>query len=650
MLEVRGSRIRPSKRKKVLATVTEDGRSEDGRPTATENSHTSLSTTSARPTSRSPALPGPLLPTPQSQQLGYALPQPSGFQAMPGEQHVFQEARSEPSQLPSQLATPSGDSTTSATSQQQQQTTAATSSYLGSSSFIPIFLEAGTASCGDEQAHEDPKHENLSEDLPSPLLRHSYLETYHRYCYVWCPILDRPAPDDPLPAYMKSPLVQHALALIGTHVEPPVMSHDDPAVHYERAKSLFNGNHETNPLLAVSAVMLFYWWGHGPPNIVSIDTVWWWTGVAIRQAQQLGLHRELKPGQPLLLGETPGLRRRIWWTLFARERLSSICTGRPAMINPEDCNVRPLTLNDFPGPNHDRAEIFIYWVRLCDVIGRLNSHLIRRSEATPFPSELVGDLRGWVASLPPRLLPPINGPYTTSLDIDVHHMHLHYLTAVVLLHLRGTPHALPTAYMNAVLAACCVARICEDFLSRNSLRFLQGVAGWCISVSILALLYARRAPRLTRLADAHIQVMRAVLRELAKMWHSSRMFDEGFEKLITGSLMTTSFGPKNPSDHQSLLSEADTQVADGSGYVHSDAPPQSPVPDIQDLVATENWEEWRDYFPFLTAETSPLAARLLQPAPTPALAEVFDWPVDLTLDLQGFFEPFGDLSSSIFMQ
>lgn len=42
----------------------------------------------------------------------------------------------------------------------------------------------------------------------------------------------------------------------------------------------------------------------------------WWTGITIRQAQELGFHRELPVGKALRPGETVGLRRRIWWSLF----------------------------------------------------------------------------------------------------------------------------------------------------------------------------------------------------------------------------------------------------------------------------------------------------------------------------------------------
>ena len=57
--------------------------------------------------------------------------------------------------------------------------------------------------------------------------------------------------------------------------------------------------------------MFFYWWSAGPPNVASMDNSFWWTGVAIRLAQQIGMHREPSPRD-----KDAGLKRRIWWTLY----------------------------------------------------------------------------------------------------------------------------------------------------------------------------------------------------------------------------------------------------------------------------------------------------------------------------------------------
>jgi hypothetical protein len=201
---------------------------------------------------------------------------------------------------------------------------ATVASYLGDSGYLQIFSEDGASGVVNHSGNTPQVGVQQHNELPPPALQESYLETYFRYCYTWCPILDQSASGS-VPATNDSSLVQNAVALIGSHMEPPVMQHVQSVVYYERAKALFYSNQEKDPLLAISALMLFYWWGSSPPNVVSIDTAWWWTGVAIRQSQQLGLHREPRPGHVFVAGHSAGLRRRIWWTLFVSSFSFILC-------------------------------------------------------------------------------------------------------------------------------------------------------------------------------------------------------------------------------------------------------------------------------------------------------------------------------------
>jgi hypothetical protein len=302
------------------------------------------------------------------------------------------------------------------------------------------------------------------------------------------------------------------------------------------------------------------------------------------------------------------------------------------MIDPDDCNVAELTLDDFPDPRNDRAEIFIYWVRLCAIVGQVSKHLLRRTESTSFPTHLAYQLKQWIESLPPRIRLPIHSRRTTQFDPDVHQLHLTYLTTVTLLYLDGTSRSLPRAYTAAVLASCCVARIFEDYTARGSMRFLHGIAGWSITIAILALLHARKVPRLAWAADAHIHVLRVALKEMAKMWHSSLMFDRGFERIDTSNQASPplSTSTRNANDNNPAMNP-------GRGE-------QSPISELSDHETSDGLE-WRDFFPYLTPETSPLAAMLLEPLPVMQFVDL-DWPVDLTLQLQGFFDPLGDLGDS----
>lgn len=313
--------------------------------------------------------------------------------------------------------------------------------------------------------------------------------------------------------------------------------------------------------------------------------------------------------------------------LKARERLTSICQGRPCIIDPSDCSIKEPTVEDFPEPRDVfRAEIFIHWVRLCGVVGRVAKYLCQRTESTQFPTHLARELIDWIQSLPAELRLPIATNRTTPFNRDIHQLHIPYLTTITLLYLTKSSQSLPRAYTAAVLSASCIARIFEDYLARGSIRFLQGMAGWHISVAILALLHARRVECLTEAADNHIRLLRIALKEMAKMWHSASMFDKGFERLLGNN----NFGI---SDGRLATNGADPR---GAGSLS----------ELADL-ATGNLINWMDFFPFATVQTSPLVEILLTQNSTMTFSDV-EWPNDLSMQLHELFESFGGYDGEVF--
>ncbi|EEH47435.2 uncharacterized protein PADG_03519 [Paracoccidioides brasiliensis Pb18] len=455
-------------------------------------------------------------------------------------------------------------------------------------------------------------------DLPPPALQESFMDTYFQYCYPWCPIFESSKLFSEQEE-SNSILLNQALALLGSRIQPPVLLHVPPSVYYDRAKALFYRNHESNPITCVKALLLFYWWGSAP-NSPSLDTVWWWTGVAIRLAQQIGLHREPKPGQIMRPNETPGLRRRIWWTLFARERQTSICQGKPCIIDPLDCNVREPSLDDFPEPkDHFRAQVFIHWVRLSAVVGRVAKYLLQKPATTQFRGHLARELVDWVQSLPEALRLPIATNRTYPFNRDVHQLHLPYLTTITLLYLTKSSQPLPKAYITAVLSASCVARIFEDFLARGSIRFLQGMAGWHIAVAILALLHVRQIPPLTEAADNHISILKIALKEMAKMWPSANMLDKEFDRLPASNEFAVS-GERSPTHPIDLR-------------------PTNSLSELADL-ATGTLINSMDFFPFATIQTSPVVEILLTHSSSMIFSEL-SWPRDISAQLHGLLDSFG---------
>jgi hypothetical protein len=487
-----------------------------------------------------------------------------------------------------------------------------------------------------------------SSDAQHQELQQIFAETYIEYCYTWCPVLDIDRIRDDA---VRSPLLANALALVGSHIRPPLIPHDGPAAYYKKAISIFYNDEEIDGLTTLQAISLFYWWAPRPPTIARRHSSWWWTSVLIRHAQQMNFHREPAPDHPLRETLKLGLRRRIWWTGFARERLTALCQSKPCIIDPEDCNIQEPTLADFPNdPKMQRkGEIFIYWVRLCDIIGKIAKTLSRSgasmySESAPsaaFPTHLRQALVDWVRSIPDHLQLPIRSSRTEFFDRDIHQLYLPYLTTIIILHLRRSSQDLPQALPPAILAASCIARILRDILSRGDARFLMAITCWYSGTAFIALLQASRIENLAKDANNGLDILTNAVEQLQQMWGSANVIRQGFSRLrrsggpvmnentiglgaIDGALPLHPIGSKQATDSHVFL---DNETAHNS----SD-------------LAQEDFN-WTALFPFVTRSTSAISEALLSGS-EPGRVTRFTSPENMLFqetfitDYQGLLEPF----------
>ena len=185
-------------------------------------------------------------------------------------------------------------------------------SYLGDTGCMQIFNTDNVEKISTAALLMDPQHE--VDDIPHGLMQ-SYLETYFKYIHLWCPVLDKKTPQMGIEA-VPSLMLRHAIAICGTHLRPPLIAHASSLDHYRRAKGLFYASHPDSPIYQLCAIMLFHWYRLDQPNLIGVDSNWWWITTSIHLAQQIGLHREPIPGQPARSKVTPALSRRIWWTLY----------------------------------------------------------------------------------------------------------------------------------------------------------------------------------------------------------------------------------------------------------------------------------------------------------------------------------------------
>lgn len=161
---------------------------------------------------------------------------------------------------------------------------------------------------------------------------------------------------------------------------------------YKRAKALFDANYEDDRVTIVQSLILMGWYWEGPEDVTKYAiltpcnyllltcfyrNVFYWSRVAIIVAQGSGMHRSVERSQ--LSRQDKRLWKRIWWTLFTRDRSVAVALGRPCGILIEDADVEMVSEEDFnddepdkpaeypPDPVH--VQFFLNYVKLCEIMG-----------------------------------------------------------------------------------------------------------------------------------------------------------------------------------------------------------------------------------------------------------------------------------------
>lgn len=180
---------------------------------------------------------------------------------------------------------------------------------------------------------------------------------------------------------------------------------------YKRAKALFDANYEDDRVTIVQSTILMGWYWEGPEDVTK--NVFYWSRVGIVVAQGSGMHRSVEGSQ--LTKSDKRLWKRIWWTLFSRDRSVAVALGRPVAINPEDSDVEMITEDDFVEDEPDRAaeyppdpvhvHFFINYVKLCEIMGLVLSQQysvaskFRRNALDLTHSDMA--LADWLQNCPP---------------------------------------------------------------------------------------------------------------------------------------------------------------------------------------------------------------------------------------------------------
>jgi len=89
------------------------------------------------------------------------------------------------------------------------------------------------------------------------------------------------------------------------------------------------------------------------------------------------MHRSVETSQ--LSRADKRLWKRIWWTLFTRDRSVAVALGRPCCINTDDSDIEMVSEDDFIDDELDKPaeypadtihiQFFLNYVKLCEIMG-----------------------------------------------------------------------------------------------------------------------------------------------------------------------------------------------------------------------------------------------------------------------------------------
>jgi hypothetical protein len=174
---------------------------------------------------------------------------------------------------------------------------------------------------------------------------------------------------------------------------------------YKRAKALYDAGYEDDRIITVQALVLIGWYWEKSGD--RVEDVSYWNGLAIAVAIGSGIHRSAERSP---LNKTDkSLWRRIWWTLFVRDR-SAALLGQVVQIHTDDSDIEMICEDDLIDEEYPldpiHVQFFLQCVRLCILVGAIlppqNSWALPRRATAPARFELL--FSEWLKACPEELI------------------------------------------------------------------------------------------------------------------------------------------------------------------------------------------------------------------------------------------------------
>jgi hypothetical protein len=217
------------------------------------------------------------------------------------------------------------------------------------------------------------------------------------------------------------------------------------------------------------------------------SAAWIWHGSGVRICQDIGLHSETGPW-PTIEGE---MRKRIWWGVYAWDRLISLELGHPMLIEDADCDVPlPTAIDEIyiteggmlvPNGAHVETALLlptIHVVRsMSQLLKTLKSPVIAPGTLATFDTHF----RTCLAAFPP----PFQPESRERLDPRMLAPILYLINARIILHRHNMSSNCPPDARTTALEQCIRAALdTTNFLSRSASPSFGQIASTMIATHI----------------------------------------------------------------------------------------------------------------------------------------------------------------------
>ncbi|KAL6229262.1 hypothetical protein BDW75DRAFT_249973 [Aspergillus navahoensis] len=418
---------------------------------------------------------------------------------------------------------------------------------------IPASIAAQTAS-SPGLCIAEPVSLREALTMPACHIAHLLIRAFFELVHPAFPVIDRENFTRLYPQGQVSPLVLQAIFLVGFTVCSESLireaGYSDRAIarktHYLRAKMLYDADYEKDPLSVVAALLLFGFWWSGPEDQKDYS---YWVGCATILALSFGIHRS--SSQSGMSQSARSLRKRIWWSIYVRDRHTAAAFGRPCRIRDEDCDIEPLTGDDFQfDSDYDQALIpaqesfhISYAIEMSKLAIILGDILIgefspRRPATQNLDPEALADrLTQWECQLPTNLrrLPldaSLGAPFWANM------LYTSYHNCHVLLFRPETIGGLSPAEaemdVRARMAADSITRIAEDILAAGTIKYAQVLLVPALfgALSVHTLTLCCKDPIRQKLAENKSRQCLLALCELSGSWPVKIWFAKAFANLM----------------------------------------------------------------------------------------------------------------------